>query len=72
MLRKELGLEYTDRIRLAIVGTTRVRRVVETYQDALAAEVLAVEVSYSEMGERMEVRELDVDGEAVRIGIARA
>jgi isoleucyl-tRNA synthetase len=71
-LRKELGLEYTDRIRVAVVGNARVKQVVETYRDGLAAEVLAVEVSSSEPGERMEVRDLDVDGEAVRIGIARA
>jgi isoleucyl-tRNA synthetase len=71
-LRKELTLEYTDRIRVAVLGSERVARVVEHYRDALGAEVLAVEVSTTQVVPGMEVRELDVEGEAVRVGVAKA
>jgi len=71
-LRKELGLEYTDRIRVAILGSDRLRRVVETYRDDLAREVLAVDISSAQLAAGMRTCELDVEGEAVRIGIARA
>jgi isoleucyl-tRNA synthetase len=71
--RKELGLEYTDRVRISVVGSERVKGVVSGAREAIAAEVLAVDVS-------TEVpvtatggydREIDVDGEAVRLGVAR-
>jgi isoleucyl-tRNA synthetase len=71
-LRKELGLEYTDRIRLSVIGSTRVRRVVETYRDVLAAEVLASEISTTEVFPGADVRELVVEEEAVRLGTSRA
>jgi isoleucyl-tRNA synthetase len=44
-MRKEMSLEYTDRIRLWVSGSERVRRVVERYKGGLAAEVLASEVT---------------------------
>jgi isoleucyl-tRNA synthetase len=71
-LRKELGLEYTDRIRVAVLGGERMRRIVGEYREALASEVLALEVSTTQVAAGMEVRDLDVEGEAVRVGIARA
>ncbi len=43
-LRKELGLEYTDRIRLWIAGSERVAGIVEKYRAELAGEVLATSV----------------------------
>jgi isoleucyl-tRNA synthetase len=71
-LRKELSLEYTDRIRVAVLGSERTGRIVQAYGDTLIAEVLAVEVSTTEVAVGMEVRDLDVEGEAVRVGIVKA
>jgi isoleucyl-tRNA synthetase len=70
--RKEMGLEYTDRIRVSILGSDRVRRVVSEASKAIEAEVLAIEVSPIEPVSGGYERELDVDGEPVRFGIARA
>ncbi len=71
-IRKDMALEYTDRVRVWIAAGERVQRVVAQYRDALAAEVLAVEVTVSEPPQGSAVREVDVDGEVLRIGIARA
>jgi isoleucyl-tRNA synthetase len=73
-LRKEMGLEYADRIRVRVEGSVRVGRVVAAHRDALASEVLAVEVSFGPATSPMggEVRELDVEGEKVVLEVARA
>ena len=71
-IRKEMGLEYTDRIRVGVGGSERVRRVVERYRDALAAEVLAAEVSWGTLSgvhERRRDIEVDVEGERVGLGV---
>jgi isoleucyl-tRNA synthetase len=70
--RKELLLEYTDRIRVAVLGGERIRRVLEEYRELLAAEVLAVDISTTQIAAGMEVRDLDVEGEALRVGIVKA
>ena len=41
-LRKNMGLEVTDRIELTIYGSEQVRRAIETHQEHLTAETLAV------------------------------
>ncbi|MGD0528651.1 MAG: isoleucine--tRNA ligase [Polyangiaceae bacterium] len=72
-MRKEMGLEYADRIRVRIDGSERVRRIVGAHEATLAREVLAVAVAFgpaTAMGG--EVRELDVEGEAVVLEVARA
>jgi isoleucyl-tRNA synthetase len=72
-LRKEMGLEYADRIRVRVEGSERVRRIVETHREALASEVLAVEVTFGSakpMGG--EVRELEVEQESLVLEVARA
>jgi isoleucyl-tRNA synthetase len=71
-MRKEIGLEYTDRIRLAVLGAERVSRVVNAYRAALAIEVLAVEISTTQAFPSSAIREVDVEGETVRLGITRA
>jgi isoleucyl-tRNA synthetase len=73
-LRKEMGLEYTDRIVVWVLASERVRRVVEKYSDALASEVLALEVrtERTERGPGVDMREVDLEGEIVELGIARA
>jgi isoleucyl-tRNA synthetase len=70
--RKEMALEYTDRIRVALVGSARVARVTGKHRDVIAREVLAVEVRVVPFQDGGEVRDADVDGEAVRLEVRRA
>jgi isoleucyl-tRNA synthetase len=70
-IRKEMALQYTDRIRLWIRGTEHAQRIVEEYKEALAAEVLAVEVSTGAAPSAVHVRDVDVDGEPVHLGLVR-
>ncbi|MDP9001875.1 MAG: isoleucine--tRNA ligase [Myxococcota bacterium] len=74
-MRKEMGLEYTDRIRLSIQGGARICALVDTYRGVLANEVLAVDVSTgiplgTPGGD--EIQEIDLEGEQVCIGVTRA
>ncbi|HXX69702.1 MAG TPA: isoleucine--tRNA ligase [Polyangiaceae bacterium] len=71
-MRKETGLEYTDRIRLGIVGGPRVCDIVQRYGRSLAEEVLAIEVSSESLPAGAHARDAEIEGEAVRIGISRA
>ncbi len=73
-LRKEMGLEYADRIRVRVDGSERVDRIVGTHRETLASEVLAVELSFGAAATPMggEVRELDIEGEKVVLEVARA
>ena len=67
--RKDLGLEYTQRIRLAIQGSESLKRIVEARRDDLMKETLCIEVS-----ERLEgnTREVDIEGEPATITLANA
>ncbi|MEO6417877.1 MAG: DUF5915 domain-containing protein, partial [Polyangiaceae bacterium] len=68
--RKEMELEYTDRIALVVRGSERVGRIVTAYGGELGKEVLATSVT-SGTGTTTG-REFEVDGEAVTIWIERA
>jgi isoleucyl-tRNA synthetase len=70
--RKEMALEYTDRIKVGIRGGDRVRRIVEAHAAELAREALASSVSTSDLPPDGTTYDLDVEGEAVTIGVARA
>ncbi len=70
--RKDLGLEYADRIRVSIVGGERVRAVVTRFRESIAAEVLAIDVSPDNPVVGGYDRTVDVDGEPVRVGVVRA
>jgi isoleucyl-tRNA synthetase len=70
--RKELALEYTDRIRLSVLADEKITRVVEKSTEVLASEALAVEVSTTRHFAGASVRQVEVEGEVVQIGIARA
>jgi isoleucyl-tRNA synthetase len=78
-LRKELGLEYTDRIVLVVGGSERVLRMLAQYGDDLAEEVLAtslVVVSIADVAARAaegaRIVDVDVEGEAVRLAAGRS
>ena len=71
--RKDLGADYTDRIRLAIDGSERVKSVVETNREHLMGETLCTSLAaVPGASNGFETREYEIDGEALTIGIARA
>jgi isoleucyl-tRNA synthetase len=70
--RKEMGLEFTDRVHVSLVGNARVQGVVRRFREAIAAEVLAIEVSADMPIAGGYDREVEVEGEAVRLGVVRA
>jgi isoleucyl-tRNA synthetase len=74
-LRKDAGLEITDRIRVGIEGPEEVRDALRNFRDFIARETLALEV----MGDGLEgregyetVREDEIDGAPVRLALSRA
>jgi isoleucyl-tRNA synthetase len=69
--RKEMGLDFVDRIRVAVTGTERTQRVVKAHEQAIATECLAVNVTYGDEG-AAGAREIDVEGDSVRLTITRA
>ena len=72
-IRKELELEYTQRIRLAIKGTERVQEIVEERREHFMREVLCVElVEQFEGWADAATREMEIEGEAVTITLINA
>ncbi len=68
-LRKELELEYTQRIGLAVQGSSRVEHVVEARRDHFMAETLCAELRTGApaLDGDASVREYDLDGETLRV-----
>jgi isoleucyl-tRNA synthetase len=72
-LRKELDLEYTGRIRLTLDGSAKLLDAVRPRADALARETLALEVAVGAAAPAgAETRDVEIDGERLRIGLRRA
>ena len=82
-MRKDAGLEYTDRIRVRVEGNERVCAVVEKHRDVLAAEALATDVlagplvppaprfDAEDARNTVDLHDVEVEGENVRLGIER-
>jgi isoleucyl-tRNA synthetase len=74
-LRKESGLEITDRIRLGVSGSPELAVALDRFRDFIAEETLALEV-VSEMSEGRDGFEAhledEIDGAVVRFGLSRA
>jgi isoleucyl-tRNA synthetase len=71
-VRKEMALEYTDRIKVTVQGSERVARVVTRDAERLKAEVLADEVSTGSPPDGAPEHVVDVEGERVVIAVVRA
>jgi isoleucyl-tRNA synthetase len=67
--RKDLGLEYTQRIRLAIRGSESLKGIVEARREDLMKETLCVDLTESLEGH---TREVDIEGEVVTLVLANA
>jgi isoleucyl-tRNA synthetase len=73
-LRRDADFEITDRIELGIEGPEEIVGAAEAYADFIGGETLAVEVSAREAVSEPgypHVREVDLDGVPVRIGLRR-
>ena len=74
-LRKDAGLEITDRIDLAIAGAGAIRSAVGVHEVFIGGETLAVRVEILEAiadGGRAHVRSVDIDGSEAWIGLTIA
>jgi isoleucyl-tRNA synthetase len=75
-LRKDSGLEVADRIALAVAGATEVREAAGAFADFIRSETLAVSIDIVDSDIDPDSfpfqREVDLDGVAGTIGIARA
>jgi isoleucyl-tRNA synthetase len=75
-LRKDSGLEITDRITLTISGSPEVRDAAEIHGEFIAGETLATEYTVGEDPRELDgfdqVREVDLDGMNGQIGLSRA
>lgn len=73
-LRKDSGLEITDRISLGVSGPEEVRVAAEIFRDFITKETLAREYQVGELagGRAFDaVREMDLDGHQVQIALSR-
>jgi isoleucyl-tRNA synthetase len=66
--RRDAGLEVSDRIALTLDGDEDLIGAARAYQDYIARETLATEVSY----EPIEVQPITIDGRELRVGVALA
>lgn len=74
-LRRDAGLEITDRIRLGIEGPDEVRSAVARFESYIAKETLALDVMGGTSGMEQEyeaVLEDEIDGSLVRVALSRA
>ncbi len=74
-LRKDAGLHITDRIRLGIQGPSEVAEAVSLFEEFIARETLALEVSGGPEEESRTydaVLEDEIDGSPVRVALSRA
>ncbi|MCE3295495.1 MAG: isoleucine-tRNA ligase [Crocinitomicaceae bacterium] len=69
-LRKDSGLEVTDRIRLTIDTSAEIRQAIAQNQDYVSNEVLASEISFGSPGENALVIDLVEEGDS-KIGLVK-
>jgi isoleucyl-tRNA synthetase len=69
--RKEMGLEYTDRVVLSLDVPERLMRVVSDHREEVLAEVLADDVSFGTPEGSAHFVALDLDGVVGTLGIVR-
>ncbi len=71
--RKDLGADYTDRIKLVVDGSDRVKSVIASNREHLMGETLCTSLEVEAGSSNgLETREYSVDGEDLKIGIAKA
>ena len=74
-LRKDAGLEITDRIELVVAGPEGIREAAEAHRASIAGETLCNAVSVAESAQEAgyaHAREVDIDGTTAWIGLRKA
>jgi isoleucyl-tRNA synthetase len=71
-LRKELGFAVSDRITLFVVGGKEIQEAAKAFEKWIAAEVLAVKVTFGEkIDEKYATHAFDLDGQNVEVALER-
>ncbi|MBS0654396.1 MAG: isoleucine--tRNA ligase, partial [Verrucomicrobia bacterium] len=68
LMRKEVGLEISDRIHVSIDTTERVKKCINEHRDAIASEILALSFTFGPC----QGGELDLNGEKAVVAIIKA
>lgn len=68
--RKEMHLDFVDRIHVRIAGSERAMRIAASHEATIKSECLATELAIGAMDG--EAREIDVEGEKLRLWITKA
>jgi isoleucyl-tRNA synthetase len=68
-LRKDKGLEVTDRIELSLVGSAAVRAAAENYREHLLSETLASSWTWEKAGDATEI---DCGDETIAVSLKKA
>ena len=70
-LRKELDIEYTQRIRLSIKGSERLRRILAANEEHFKVETLCVELRNDDgKWDGAQQKQFDIEGEEVTVSLA--
>ena len=70
VLRKDSGLEYTQRVQLGLVtSSAEIQLAIDEHRDYIAQEVLAKALEYRELPDARARVELDLDGESLQATI---
>ena len=71
--RKEMSLDFVDRIRVRLAGSDRALRIAAAHVATIKSECLAVELEVGAASDgSMPTREIDVDGDKVQLWITKA
>ena len=71
-LRKTADLEVADRIKVQVVATPGLKEAIEANREYVAAETLAVDLSFSDPVSGSVTSEDEFDGEKMRVGLVKA
>jgi isoleucyl-tRNA synthetase len=69
--RKEIGLDFVDRIRVRLSGSDRAVRIAKTHEATIKSECLAVDLDVA-ADASVPTREIDVEGDKVQLWITKA
>jgi isoleucyl-tRNA synthetase len=69
--RKEIGLDFVDRIRVRLAGSDRATRIAQTHEATIKSECLAVDLDVG-ADASVPAREIDVEGDKVQLWITKA
>jgi isoleucyl-tRNA synthetase len=69
--RKELALDFVDRIHVRVAGSDRAMRIAKTHTATITSECLAVSLEVG-AGTEPPTREIDVEGDKVQLWITKA